>query len=133
MCAPHPYPPTLSLSLLACGGTHALSHAPLLPRAAPQDLVITSTAGMIISLFGTILMCTLFVFEVNAYLSVGSSTTLVVDELVDEVLRANFNVTLHQVRNPGLATCNPCPSTCNLQLVGANFTVTRCTRCRAST
>lgn len=63
----------------------------------PQDLVITSTPGMVISLLGTILMCTLFVFEVNAYLSVTSSTTLVVDELVDEVLRANFNVTLHQV------------------------------------
>ena len=53
--------------------------------------------GVIISLIGTVVMFTLFVFEVNAYFTPTSSTTLVVDELVDEVLRANFNVTLHQV------------------------------------
>ena len=66
-------------------------------KHVPDDLVITSTPGMIISLLGTVLMLTLFVFEVKDYLTVTSSTTLVVDELVDEVLRANFNVTLHQV------------------------------------
>ena len=53
---------------------------------------------MIISLLGTVVMATLFVFELNAYFSVSVSTTLVVDELVDEMLRANFNVSVHQVQ-----------------------------------
>lgn len=53
---------------------------------------------MVISLIGTIVMITLFIFELNAYRKVDVSTTLVVDELVDEMLRMNFNVTLHQVR-----------------------------------
>jgi len=63
----------------------------------PDDLVIQSTPGMIISLLGTVVMLTLFVLELNAYFQVSTSTTLVVDELVDDMLRANFNVTLHQV------------------------------------
>jgi len=66
-------------------------------KHVPDDLVISSTPGMIISLIGTIVMITLFIFELNAYRKVDVSTTLVVDELVDEMLRMNFNVTLHQV------------------------------------
>ena len=52
---------------------------------------------MIISLLGTIVMLTLFVFELNEYFTMSATTTLVVDELVDETLRVNFNVTMHQV------------------------------------
>ena len=63
----------------------------------PDDLVINSTPGMIISLVGTIVMITLFFFELTAYFEVKTHTTLVVDELVDDMLRVNFNVTLHQV------------------------------------
>ena len=62
-----------------------------------EDLVESTTAGTIISLIGTVVMITLFVFELNAYFQLSSKTTLVVDELLDDVLRANFNVTLHQV------------------------------------
>ena len=35
-------------------------------------------------------------FELRAYMSVTTSTSLVVDELIDEVLRVNFNVTLYE-------------------------------------
>ena len=66
-------------------------------KHVPDDLVINSTPGRIISLLGTMLMGFLFVSELRAYLTLTSSTTLVVDELNDELLRANFNVTLHQV------------------------------------
>ena len=59
---------------------------------------------MIISLLGTVVMATLFIFELNAYFSVSVSTTLVVDELMDEMLRANFNISVHQVQIS--ATCN---------------------------
>ena len=44
-----------------------------------------------------VVLITLFLFELSAYLTVTSTTDLVVDELVDETLRVNFNVTLHQV------------------------------------
>ena len=66
-------------------------------KHVPSDLVISSTPGVVISVAGTIIMLVLFLFEVNEYFSVKSSTTLVVDEFRDEVLRANFNVTLHSV------------------------------------
>ncbi len=66
-------------------------------KHVPDDLVINSPAGRVISLVGTLLMLVLFVCEVQAYLKVNVATTLVVDELNDEVLRANFNITLHQV------------------------------------
>uniref|UniRef100_A0A7S2GNX8 Thioredoxin domain-containing protein n=1 Tax=Haptolina brevifila TaxID=156173 RepID=A0A7S2GNX8_9EUKA len=52
---------------------------------------------MAISFIGTVVMITLFVFELNAYFKVTTTTTLVVDELADDMLRMNFNVTLHQV------------------------------------
>ena len=66
-------------------------------KHVPEDLVISSTPGTIISLIGTVVMITLFVLELHAYFELKTSTTLVVDELVDDTLRANFNVTLHQV------------------------------------
>jgi len=66
-------------------------------KHVPDDLVITSMPGTIISAVGTLIMIVLFVFELQHYMTVTSSTTLVVDELVDEVLRVNFNVTMHQV------------------------------------
>jgi len=66
-------------------------------KHVPEDLVISSTPGVIISALGTVLLIVLFLFELRAYLTVTTSTELVVDELVDEVLRVNFNVTLHQV------------------------------------
>ena len=42
-------------------------------------------------------MLTLFLFELNEYFTMTTSTTLVVDEFRDEVLRANFNLTVHDV------------------------------------
>ena len=65
-------------------------------KHVPDDLVITSTPGIIISAAGTILLLVLFVFQLKDYLAIGSETTLVVDELVDDTLRVNFNVTLHE-------------------------------------
>jgi len=62
----------------------------------PEDLVISSTPGVIISAIGTVLLITLFMFELRAYLTISTTTELIVDELVDEVLRVNFNVTLHE-------------------------------------
>jgi len=66
-------------------------------KHVPDDLVITSTPGVIISAAGTVLLLFLFVFQLKDYLSVGSTTTMVVDELIDDTLRVNFNVTLHEV------------------------------------
>lgn len=81
--------------------------------------MISSLPGTIISAVGTLIMIILFVFELQHYVraaasallthwreliasprpqfTVTTSTTLVVDELVDEVLRVNFNLTLYQV------------------------------------
>ena len=59
--------------------------------------MISSTPGIIISAAGTLLLLVLFVFQLKDYLAIGSETTLVVDELVDDTLRVNFNVTLHEV------------------------------------
>ncbi|EOD31488.1 hypothetical protein EMIHUDRAFT_456311 [Emiliania huxleyi CCMP1516] len=75
------------------------SYGPVLNyfKHVPDDLVVTSTPGLIISALGTVVLITLFLFELSAYLTVTSTTDLVVDELVDETLRVNFNVTLHQV------------------------------------
>jgi thiol-disulfide isomerase/thioredoxin len=66
-------------------------------KHVPSDLVISSTPGVVISAVGTVIMLVLFMFEVGEYFTLKSSTTLVVDEFRDEVLRANFNVTLHSV------------------------------------
>jgi len=66
-------------------------------KHVPDDLVISSTPGVIISVVGTIVLCVLFFFELSAYMTVTTNSELIVDELVDEVLRVNFNVTLHQV------------------------------------
>ena len=62
--------------------------------------------GTVISAVGTLIMVVLFIFELQHYMTVTTSTTLVVDELVDEVLRVNFNVTLHEARQ-GTHTCPP--------------------------
>ena len=62
--------------------------------------MVSSTPGIIISAAGTLLLLVLFVFQLKDYLAIGSETTLVVDELVDDTLRVNFNVTLHEVRRP---------------------------------
>lgn len=66
-------------------------------KHVPEDLVISSTPGVVMSAAGTVLLLVLFTFQLKDYLSIGSTTTLVVDELVDETLRVNFNVTLHEV------------------------------------
>ena len=66
-------------------------------KHVPNDLVISSTPGVVISVVGTLLMATLFMCELSEYFTLKSSTTLVVDEFRDEMLRANFNVTLHSV------------------------------------
>jgi len=66
-------------------------------KHVPDDLVISSTPGMVISAAGTLLLVVLFVLQLQDYLAVGSHTTLVVDELIDDTLRVNFNVTLHEV------------------------------------
>lgn len=69
-------------------------------KHVPDDLVITSPLGMAISAVGTVILLVLFLFELQAYMSITVVTDLVVDELVDETLRVNFNVTLHQVCPP---------------------------------
>lgn len=63
---------------------------------------------MILSLVGTVVLMTLFLFELQAYMTVTSTTELIVDELVDEVLRVNFNVSLHQVSLSGQLTFAAC-------------------------
>ena len=67
-------------------------------KHVPDDLVISSTPGIVISAGGTLLLLVLFVFQLKDYLAIGSETTLVVDELIDDTLRVNFNVTLHEAR-----------------------------------
>ena len=46
--------------------------------------MITTWSGMIISVLGTLLMVALFIFELQAFLTVKATTSLVVDELIDE-------------------------------------------------
>ena len=70
--------------------------------------MISSTPGIVISAAGTLLLLVLFVFQLKDYLAIGSETSLVVDELVDDTLRVNFNVTLHEAR---LATRTSPPHT----------------------
>ena len=70
--------------------------------------MISSTPGIVISAAGTLLLLVLFVFQLKDYLAIGSETSLVVDELVDDTLRVNFNVTLHEARQ---ATCASPPHT----------------------
>ena len=103
--------------------------------------MISSTPGIIISAAGTLLLLVLFVFQLKDYLAIGSETTLVVDELVDDTLRVNFNVTLHEAsRAPAhltpahrAATRTRCPT----QPTGPPAPAHRATRgprrCRAST
>jgi Na+/alanine symporter len=103
-------------------------------KHVPDDLVVTSTTGTIVSVVGcavspvrarasmaagvlksdsqpmprrTFILIVLFLFELHAYLSVTTVTDLVVDELVDETLRVNFNVTLHAVSAPQLGAPAP--------------------------
>ena len=82
----------------ATNGQQAAATALTSAPAVAQDLVISSTPGIIISAAGTLLLLVLFVFQLKDYLAIGSETTLVVDELVDDTLRVNFNVTLHEAR-----------------------------------
>lgn len=90
--------------------THFLNYF----KHVPDDLVTSSTAGMVISLVGTLIMVTLFLFEVNEYFQVKATTNLVVDEFHDDTIRANFNITLHQV---------PCE---HLSIDVSDMTGTRC-------
>ena len=55
------------------------------------------------------LLVVLFCFELQGYLTVTTQTDLVVDEMVDEVLRVNFNVSLHQVLNVFPTAVPPLP------------------------
>jgi len=66
-------------------------------KHVPDDLVMSSTSGMIISLVGTVLMVTLFLFELNEYFAIKATTQLIVDEFRDETLRVNFNLSMAQV------------------------------------
>lgn len=77
-----------------CRASRTTSHVAVL---VPQDLVISSTPGMIISAVGTVLIMTLFFFELSEYFTVKATTTLVVDEFIDDTIRANFNITVHAV------------------------------------
>ena len=63
-------------------------------KHVPEDLVISSTPGVVISVLGTLLMASLFFMQLMSYMELRTKTELVVDDLLDEMLRVNFNVTL---------------------------------------
>ena len=62
-------------------------------KHVPEDLVISSTPGVVISVLGTLLMASLFFMQLMSH-GAATATELVVDDLLDEMLRVNFNVTL---------------------------------------
>ena len=105
--------------------------------------MISSTPGIVISAAGTLLLLVLFVFQLKDYLAIGSETSLVVDELVDDTLRVNFNVTLHEARQAlapahltpahQAATRSRCPSQPTGPAVPAHRPTRGIRRCRAST
>lgn len=106
--------PDVSTHIIRTSARLARLTAPSAPSAvahrsscALQDLVINTTPGVILSLAGTVVLVTLFLCELSAYMTVTSTTNLVVDELVDEVLRVNFNVTLHQASLPSCPLASP--------------------------
>ena len=105
--------------------------------------MISSTPGIVISAAGTLLLLVLFVFQLKDYLAIGSETSLVVDELVDDTLRVNFNVTLHEARQatrtspphtgPPGSTRSRCPSQPTGPAAPAHRPTRGIRRCRAST
>jgi protein disulfide-isomerase-like protein len=63
-------------------------------RKIPKDLTETSTHGAILSVCAAIFMLILFVAEFWAFLTVQTSTTIVVDSPRESLLRINFNITV---------------------------------------
>ena len=52
-------------------------------KHVPEDLVISSTPGVVISVLGTLLMASLFFMQLMSYMELRTKTELVVDDLLD--------------------------------------------------
>jgi thiol-disulfide isomerase/thioredoxin len=63
-------------------------------KKIPSDLTESTLPGISLSMCGTVVMVLLFILEFNAYLTVQTSTDIVLDEGNDEMLTINFNVTI---------------------------------------
>jgi len=63
-------------------------------KKIPQDLTVSTASGISLSMCGTVVMILLFIFEFNAYLTIQTSSDIVLDESNDEMLTINFNVTI---------------------------------------
>lgn len=66
-------------------------------RRVPKDLTEASVAGGAISAIAAVLMLSLIVLEVSAYLAITRTTDILVDTSEDGILNINFNVTLPHV------------------------------------
>ena len=66
-------------------------------RKVPSDLTEATASGGTISLISTLVMAYLFFTNFSAYLSVSSSTKIVMDSSDEKKLQLNFNVTLHHL------------------------------------
>ena len=60
-------------------------------RKIERDLTKGTASGALISLFGALLMITLFVLEFNNYLTTQVTTQILVDDFEDSTLQVNFN------------------------------------------
>lgn len=63
-------------------------------KKIPQDLTVSTASGISLSMVGTVVMILLFILEFNAYLTVQTSSDIVLDEGNDEMLTINFNMTI---------------------------------------
>lgn len=67
-------------------------------KKIPEDLTVSTMPGVSLSIIGCLLMLILFLLEFNAYLTVSYTTSIVMDEALDERMTINFNVTIPDLR-----------------------------------
>lgn len=72
-------------------------------RKIESDLTKGTITGASLSVIGAIIMITLFVFELNAYLSTSITTSISIDDFDDTFLQINFNITVEHVPCPYLS------------------------------
>lgn len=63
-------------------------------RKIPKDLTETTTHSAVLSICASIFMLTLFIAELWAFLTIHTSSNIVVDPNTDSLLRVNFNITV---------------------------------------
>ena len=66
-------------------------------RKVPRDLTEATLTGGTLSLISSLVMAYLFCSNFLAYLSVDTTTSIVLDSSDEKKLQLNFNVTLHHL------------------------------------